>query len=256
MLNFIDTNILYYKYANKKYPVQVKGQNIVSINALEFLRNIEKVHNNRAKYHIPVASVGHIFMHGEFMRAHNRDRPFPKHVSDAIIFDFKQDYDSYALYNNETMTDVVNSKMKELFQLSISFMGKEEYKEIKSKFSFLIKNDITVHSISETEIATSYDLLDRFLKKHSIKEDFRNSWNDLLILAKVINIGGNLISTDKLLNNFAAKEFSASIKKNNDFIEFQFPSTSVKSDDDWFKKESKGYINRGWTFRMNKGKSL
>lgn len=254
MQTFIDTNILYYKFSNKKLPIQIKGRNIVSINALEFLKNIDKEHNNRARYHIPLALLGHVLMYREYIK--ERNRPFPKHVCDSIKFDFKQDFESYALFNNETITNVINSEMKELFRHSISFMNKEEFKELKSKFWFLIENEVTCHFISDADIELSYELLDSFLKKHMIKKDFKNSWNDLLILSKVINSGGNLISTDKLLNHFAAKEFAASVKRNYDFFEFRFPTTNAKSGNKLTKFESKGYINKGWAYRINKGKAI
>ena len=53
-MEIIDTNILYYKFKDSRYHVDIRYKNISSITALEFLKNIEKVHTNSAKFYIPL----------------------------------------------------------------------------------------------------------------------------------------------------------------------------------------------------------
>ncbi len=55
-MRIVDTNILYYKFANNRYPTELNDAYITSINALKFLRNIEKRHPNRANYYLPLLS--------------------------------------------------------------------------------------------------------------------------------------------------------------------------------------------------------
>lgn len=248
-MRIIDTNILYYKHKNPNYNVSLADSHITSINALEFLKNIEKVHTNRAKYYIPRISPIHL---GILSSKFHDNRPFNKKLSDSIIFDFKQDFESYVFYNNHTVSMSINENIRELFYASIQFLPKEDYKEIKDKFNFITNNKLTCLMIDNRDIDLSYGLLDEFLKTHSIKEDFRNSWNDLLILSKSINTKSTLISKDKLLNKFAAEIYDAKIiSRAENEIEIDFTKSEV--DENKYRKfESKGYINRGWQYKIRK----
>ncbi len=254
MKTYLDTNILYYAHSGKKIDVDIEGQKITSINALEFLKNIEKTHSNKAKYHIPRTS-SHLHCR-EILGAKDyfkkRNHPISKRLSDYVIFDFAQDFKSYALYNNESISQVINNKYNELFYLTISFLEKSEYKDIRGKFDFILKNQLHCESIAENDIELGYELLTQFIQNHSLKEDFRNCWNDILILSKSINEGGKLITSDKLLNKFASEVYEGQITKKDGFLEIQFPNEIEKSKN-IEKLESKGYINRGWNYKIRKG---
>lgn len=254
MKTYLDTNILYYAHSGIKHDIKIEEQNITSINALEFLKNIEKVHTNRAKYHIPRTSS--IYHHREILGAKEyfkkRNHPINKRLSEYVIFDFSKDFESYALYNNESISQVINNKYHELFYLSISFLEKSEIKDIRNKYNFLLDHNLQCESISENDIALAYDLLDRFIKNHSLKEDFRNCWNDILILSKSINEGGKLITSDKLLNRFASEIYNGKLIKSDDILEIEFSNENNESKR-FEKLESKGYINRGWNYKIRKG---
>jgi hypothetical protein len=81
MQRFIDTNILYYKFDDKAYPVDIVKGNIVSVNALEFLKNIEKVHNNRAKYYVPANAFSHFPVYERYLR--ERKHALPSQVLES-----------------------------------------------------------------------------------------------------------------------------------------------------------------------------
>lgn len=246
-MRIIDTNILYYKHKNFNYNISLENSFITSVNALEFLKNIEKVHTNKAKYYIPILNSIHYGV-----LANKMDHPFNKRLSDSIIFDFKQDFESYTFYNNQSICIAINEKAKDLFNSSIQFLDKENYKDIKDKFNFITENKLTCLQIDNRDIDLSYNLLDEFLKSHSIKEDFRNSWNDLLILSKAINTNSTLISNDKLLNKFAAEIYNAKITSTAE-NEIEIDFTKLAKDGNEYRKfESKGYINRGWQYKINK----
>jgi hypothetical protein len=250
---YLDTNILYYKHQGQNLNLNIKGKSITSINALEFLKNIEKKHHNKAKYHIPfitnhIHQIAIARMHKSIKKSH----PFNKRLSDSIIFDFSQDFESYSLYNNKSVSEVINNKRKELFYSSIEFLGKSENKDIKNKFKFVLENDLKCDILNPEDIYLGYELLNEFLKKHTLKPDFRNCWNDILILAKSVNEGAKLITSDKLLNKFASEVYNGQIKQVDNTIEIQFPSSDENLENNWTKQESKGYINRGWQYKMNK----
>jgi predicted nucleic acid-binding protein len=254
MKTYLDTNILYYVHSGNKQDLKIAEQNITSINALEFLKNIEKVHTNKAKYHIP--RTNSMFHYNGIIGAKEyfkkRNHPLNKRLSDYIIFDFSKDFESYALYNNESISQVINNKYSELFFLSISFLEKSEIKDIRNKFNFLLDLKLNCESITENDIELAYDLLDRFIQIHSLKDDFRNCWNDILILSKSINEGGKLITSDKLLNRFASEIYNGKINESKEVLEIEFPNENNETKR-LEKPESKGYINRGWNYKIRKG---
>jgi hypothetical protein len=250
-MEIIDTNILYYKFKRKNYEFDISDKHISSINALEFLKNIEKVHTNSAKYYIPL-DRGLSFHFDILLSRLHKDRPFNKRVSDFITFEFNNEFPSYNLYNNLSIQQVINNRLNELLKASINFLPKEDFKDIYGKFNFMLDYHLNCISLEKKDIDLALELLSKFLMKHSLKEDFRNCWNDLLIAATAVNKGFNLISKDKLLNHFVASELNAKERKiTHDLIEYDFSSNDV-SERKFQKFESKGYINRSWNYRMSK----
>jgi hypothetical protein len=248
-MEIIDTNVLYYKFKNPNYYIDIKNKNIGSINALEFLKNIEKVHSNSAKFYIPLNNS----LRGEpsfFISKLHKNRAFNKRLSDYITFDFNNDFPSYNLYNNLSVQQVINHKQNELLKASINFMSKEDFKDIYSKYNFLIDYNLNCISLEQMDVDLALELLNRFLLNHSLKEDFRNCWNDLLIASIAINRNLNLVSKDKLLNQFVSAEFGITEKKiTNDITAYDFSSNGV-TDRKHEKFESKGYVNRSWNYRL------
>jgi len=250
-MKILDTNILYYKYRSFKYPTNIDRQYITSISALEFLKNIDKDYNNRAKYYIPLPN--NIIHKATFLERKSgaRNRPYNKRLTDGIKFSFNQSFDDFIIYNNLAIEEVINTQNYDIFKSSIEFLPKELYKEIKDKFKFLLDSELLCLSIDSQDIELSYFLLDLFLSKNTIKEDFKNSWNDILILAKTINIKSKLITEDKLLNRFASEILKGKISSlDNNEIEIDF--TTEESTQQRNKLESKGYINRGWDYKIRK----
>lgn len=250
-MEIIDTNILYYKYKNTNYKVDILNKNISSINALEFLNNIEKFQTNSAKYYIPLDKGLGFHLSVWFSKIH-KGRPFNKRLSDFITFEFNNEFTSYNLYNNLSVQQVIDNRLNEILKASINFLPKEEIKEIYNKFNFILDYRLNCISLEQRDIVLALELLNKFTLDHSLKDDFRNCWNDLLIMATTVNRGFSLISKDKLLNRFVASELSA--KKRNmpyDIIEYDFSSYDV-SKRKFQKFESKGYINRSWNYRMSR----
>lgn len=88
------------------------------------------------------------------------------------------------------------------------------------------------------------ELLQEFRKEHNLKENFRNSFNDMLILASAIDTSALLITEDSLLNKFAAKQFAGAYQRQDGIatIDFSQDSPATKRN----SRESKGYINKSW----------
>jgi predicted nucleic acid-binding protein len=250
-MEIIDTNILSYKFKNTNYQISLDDKHISSINALEFLKNIEKIRSNSAKYYIPLDKTGRFNSMFDSMGAHS-GRPFNKTSSDSILFQFNNEFSSYNLYNNLSMQNAINDKRSELLKASIHFLPKDLYKYIYQRYLYLINKNIKCIALNNEDIELALELLNKFVIHHSLKGDFRNSWNDLLIAATAVNRNCNLITSDKTLHRFVASEFD--IKHNSVFknvVEYDFSKRSVL-EMKHNKFESKGYINRSWGYLLRK----
>lgn len=250
-MEIIDTNILYYKFKNPNYYIDIKDKNITSINALEFLKNIEKFHTNSAKFYIPLdPSFRSHFI--AILSKYHKNGPFNKRRSDFITFEFNNEFPSYNLYNNLSVQQAVNRKQKDLMKASINFLPKEELKDIYSKFNFMLDWNLNCISLERGDVDLALELLNRFTTSYSLKGDFRNCWNDLLIASVAVNRNFTLLSKDKLLNQFVSAEFGIKEKRYTDnVVKYDFSSNEV-SDKKFEKFESKGYLNRSWNYYMKR----
>lgn len=172
MKTYIDTNILLYYYQKRGHQVALANIYTTSINALEFLKNTETQHTNRAKYYIPYSDPWKYYI--RLLRLANlyktSKHPIGKNLSDHIIFNFARDYESYVLYNNESIAQAINEQYIELFNLSISFLKKGEYKDLKKRFRFLLSNNFKCDIINSNDILLAYELLDLFAKKYALEK--------------------------------------------------------------------------------------
>lgn len=221
---------------------------IVSITALEFLENIEKTHSKRTKYYIPSKNKINL----DLIRHSRIEKPWTNNHSDSILFNFSQDFESYELYNNDSVSEVVNQKLFRVFESAIKFLDKKQYKYLKKKVRLLIESNIYCLPIEVDDIELSYDLLTKFIEKHPLKSDFRNCWNDILILSKAINSGEELYTKDKLLNQFASEEYGGVREKIGDSVVLKFMQNKGSNREP--RIESKNYINRGWDYKIRTGK--
>jgi hypothetical protein len=131
-------------------------------------------------------------------------------------------------------------------------LPKKDYKDIYSKYGFIISNELNCVSLEDRDVELALELLRIFLLTHELKDDFRNCWNDLLIASIAANRNFNLISKDKLLNLFVSTELGVKPRKVTEKItEFDFSSNLV-DERKHEKFESKGYINRSWDYRLKR----
>lgn len=250
-MEIIDTNALSYKFSNANYSINIDNKFISSINALEFLKNIEKTRSNSAKYYIPLDTANRL-NYTPFSLGEHRKRPLSKANSDSILFQFNNEFPSYSLYNNLSVQNVINDKRSELLKASINFLPKDVYKYIYQRYTYLIDKNINCVALSNTDVELALELLNKFIVRYSLKGDFRNSWNDLLIAATVVNRSCNFITSDKLLHQFVASEFE--VKKKlifKNIVEYDFSKRNVL-EKKHSRFESKGYINRSWSYLVRK----
>jgi len=240
-MKLIDTNVLSYVYnKNNNYELSIDNEYISSIIALEFLLIQKK------NYYIP--NIGNIAKNTYLSRLIKIEHLPRKHSTDSILFNFNQLHDSFSYYSNFAISDLINNQNVILYDKIMEFQDKIHRKELKKKIRFIIDNNIKCEPILDEDIKAGYLILEKFINKYSTKGNFRNTWNDILILSKSINKNLSLITEDKLLNKIAIEFYNATVIKNHGFVNLTF--NNIEKIIRKTNKESKWYINKSWEYKI------
>ena len=237
----LDTQIISYAFKGV-YDGQVTNQFISSVTAKEFLL-AQGVGQTSVGYHIPqwASSIPEIRL---------PSHKYSKNSTDRITLDFGSDYPPIIEYGNLAISKVINQRAKKVLRSATGHFKKEKRKIILDRFDFLIGQSINCLSLNKYMAELGLTLFHEFISRYNLKENFRNSINDILILASAINSSGTLVTEDSLLNKFAAERYDASMKEYSGTLLIDFgkirPSIGDKN------KESKGYVNRGWNVQEQK----
>lgn len=185
MTRFIDTNVAS-KIRKGHLSISVKGASISSVAVSELLL-IYNGGRTTANYYVPVLSSTHLM---SSLGSSKRDHSFPKRLTDRIVFDFGNDFKSLVEFGSNAITKIVNEKNIDILRQSTAFLEKGQQRVIRENFDFLLENEIYCVSLAPTIVEEAYRLLWRFRNSgHNLKAAFRNSWNDILILATARKCG-------------------------------------------------------------------
>jgi len=247
---FLDTQILI--GAIQRQNPSVQNSSISSVVASEFLGTLSADPIN-ANYYIPIVGQRHMLM--DFPnRLRRRGHPFSKHHTDSVKMEFGGLHPPIIHFGNLAISDIINLRSSALFDSTISHIAKEKRKTIKKKFSFLLDHNIECIPFTKSAIIIAQQLLSSLKEAQSPKQNFRNSWNDLLIAATAIESAAHLFTNDKLLARQIADHMNAKtiVSENSIAIDFSAKeSQSIRS-----KRESKGYINQGWRVEFSKQRHI
>lgn len=244
---FLDTQILIGAIQGRNLD-RIPHASINSVAASEFLGALTD-DPSRAKFYIPFWGERHALML-EAGRLLHHNRPMPKHSTDHVLMDFNGQHPTVIQFSNLALAEAINNRTPpSAFYSAISHMPKSRRKATKRKFEFLIDNQIDCVPLSRTAIELAHDLLKSYSTKHALKENFRNSWNDLLIAATALDESRPLLTDDEPLAKHIATVTQAEIRKSSDIVELSPPQGEPKRN---INRESKGYINRGWQIRFSK----
>ena len=164
--------------------------------------------------------------------------------------DFGNEYPSIIEFNNISISTAINDGLHDLMAGAINHLDKDTKKTLKKRFQFLVENGIRCVPITNAEVELAFDLLAKFRAIHNPKDNFRNTWNDLLILSSAIRHNENLVTEDSLLARFAALQYGVEPQTKHGFLEL--PLTKTSTTDRNAIKESKGYINSGWRVKFSR----
>ncbi len=246
---FIDTHIV--SYAKKGLLTQsIRGANISSVAASELLL-VYGGRRTAANYYVPVAYPLHM---GTHIASLKRDQPYPKGSTDRVVFSFGSDFEPLIEFGSKALARMVNERDAELLRQSISFLDKQKQKIIREDFGFLVENDVHCVPLRPGTVEIGYRLLEAFkLSGERFKSTFRNTWNDLLILAAAWDHGDVLWSEDSQLNRFSATSFGECSELIPGVLKIHFHRTGDRGTQRHRGDESKHYVNKGWRATFETG---
>ncbi|WP_168187794.1 hypothetical protein [Vibrio diabolicus] len=250
-----DTQIISYCYSGHWEKKKASGADISSVTASEFLL-FHTRENSKADYYV-ISPLGRRHMQLQF-EYHNRGNvtnskwaKMGAKRTDSIVIDLNNDFESYRMFGNYAISEIINNKSMSAFQMSIAHLYKNKQKMLKKKMEFLLDNNVTCHSLNSSDCESAMALLSEFVKTIQVKDNIKNTVNDLLILATAMNKGVDLVTEDKVLSQFASEHYNAVIVDKSDSLIVSFPEKEETQK--IIRSESKGYINRGWQVSMKKG---
>ncbi|MEH2242710.1 hypothetical protein [Nostoc sp.] len=113
-------------------------------------------------------------------------------------------------------------------------------------------NGYYCYSLTKSSVKQALSLFSEFTSEHNCKDNVRNTVNDILILATAIDKEKKFLTDDNLLNRFAAEYYEAPIHEDKDKLLIDFSEKVVEKRKN---QESKGYINRGWSYAVRKNRA-
>ncbi|NBE83925.1 PIN domain-containing protein [Micromonospora rubida] len=211
--------------------------------------------NNR--FYLPlIQNESHLWVHANMVREKmGRLRTSKrKPRTDRLVIDFTQDHPTVVEYSHlatcrllklSAASPEIGSKI--FMAYAGEALPKAAFSHASSHFRKLAKSSVRYLPLTLDIAERALPLLSVFEARYNLKVDFRNSWNDILILATAIRAKEVLLTKDRVLAEFASEVAWAKVSNGaSDSLEVDFSASSALRR---FNFESKGYINLGWRAR-------
>jgi hypothetical protein len=139
------------------------------------------------------------------------------------------------------LADIINDRDRARFQTSVSRLVPCRRLRILHKLDFVLQADMSCDALTKEDTELGLELMKRFMKANTPKEDVRNTVNDMLVLASSMNRGLVLRTDDTLLDDFAEKQLDAhSTPQGNNLVDLSTPKIGYRRQ----STGTKGYVNR------------
>jgi predicted nucleic acid-binding protein len=250
----IDTQILSYLFKGSAADNSRAASAISSITANEFLLTNAKPSRRPEYFVVNPVYVGGAHLSARTIFDHPKWPERANWLTDEMIIDFNGEFQPYREFGSLAIAKVINERLQLVYSLSISRLSKTKQKLLKERFEYILQQGLVCYAVDETTLKIGMDLFQRFLEKHTPKADIRNTVNDMLILSTAIRHKKQIATADKLLNRFVAEVYNVPIREGADGIVIDFsivPAVRRRRG-----SESKGYLNRGWRFMIEKRGTL
>ena len=254
----IDTQVLSYRFKEIENDVHDGSRAISSITANEFLLAQPRDSKQPDYYILHPARYS-------VLNSEERDFGIPEHFgnpkwaklgacrTDQVIIDFGSEFSAYREFGNEAIAEVINKKNYGVYELSVSHLSKQKQKYLKKRLKYILDNNYRCYSLTRATIENGLTLFSEFAAKHNCKSNIRNTINDILILATAVDRQKQFRTYDNVLNRFAAEYYEASTYQNEDELIIDFSEETTESRK---SKESKGYVNRGWSYSVRNNREV
>lgn len=242
---FLDTQVVSYAQSGAR-PIDVRNQLISSVVANEFL-NAYSSNPTRANYYVTQQDSwlsGNPMSQHSLMGEHLSKTSVRKRLAAGLVIDFGNAFPTRIEFNRFGIADAINTRNRTTIRRAIEVSRVHNPRTILSRFDFLIDSNIHCHSLMEDDVRCAMSLLAAFTALFELKDDFLNSFNDLLILATAARWKAALHTEDSLLSRFVARQFGLSPLALNGLTSIDFAGTEPKH-----RRRalgSKGFINCAW----------
>lgn len=244
----VDTQVLSYRFKGLDNNIHSQSLAISSITANEFLITQPK-DSEKPDYYIihPARYPG---LDGFSIPDHFSNPKWAKmgaRLTDRVIIDFGHHFSAYQEFGNEAISEIINQNKLGIYKISIAHLHKHKQKYLLSHLNYLIDNNYYCYSLTQSAVDNALNLFLEFVSEHNCKGNVRNTVNDILILATAIDREKKFLTHDNLLNRFAAEYYKAPLHKDEDKLLIDFSEKPVEKSKNI---ESKGYINKGWSYAV------
>lgn len=250
---FLDTQVVSYAFKDAS-SIAIHDNMISSIVASEFLL-IQSSDCKKANYYIISNHLAYratrdaVALRNRSTNPRFKLKPYGKSYTDSVTMEFGREHEPIIEYSNQALADAINNKQVEAFDAAIQHMEKEEQKKLRKRFLFLLDNRLLCAPLNKNILDQSFLLLQDFKKSHNLKQNFRNSWNDILIFATALSHSTHLVTTDNELSRFIREQYAQSFTYEGHFVRLSFGGVSIPTRRP--NRESKGYINCGWKAKFH-----
>ena len=254
----VDTQILSYRFKGVKKHIHNGILAISSITANEFLLAQSKNAEQPNYYIIHPARYAHL------LYAEGTGFVVPEHFgnpkwarmgarrTDQVIIDFGNQFSAYREFGNEAISEIINEKKLTIYKISISHFPKRKQKLLLKRLNYILDSDYYCYSLTKSAIDKALSLFYKFISEYNCKGNIRNTINDLLILSTAIDREKKFLTNDNLLNRFAAEYYKAPAHKDEDQLLIDFSDKQIKKRTN---RESKEYINSGWSYALRNNRA-
>ncbi|WP_139792976.1 hypothetical protein [Pseudophaeobacter leonis] len=247
----LDTQVI---SASWKQHAPITDACVSSVTAKEFLEIYDRASFKHDKYYIPIISNRHfhglnVSHGGKF----TRERRPSAHLCDKLIVDFNRDYPTLVEHGSKSVSLSINQPRRGNFNWATSHLSNSLKRRVTGRYNYMVSRGVKCLAVNSGILDLSMALLYDFERTYNIKENFRNSFNDIMILSTAVHYGMPLRTEDSLLARFSAQKFGGMIAEQKTGVIIDFDSTLRRS---LGRKESKGYIHRGWRVAMRKSLQL
>jgi predicted nucleic acid-binding protein len=252
----LDTQVISYAVKGKLEDPLPSEFVITSTIAQEFLRVRDKA-TGGARYYTPLphgllpdARINYLSRRSIHGGQRPSNRPLFKRVTDKVLMDFNNEYPSVVEYGHAGMAYLINTANRAVYAESITHLPKRERKRLIGNFDFLADHAAECIPLDAASVSVAFRYLKACEAKGvNLKADFRNSLNDMLILATGTSRGAGLCTMDGLLAQFARDHGVAEVERRGELHDLTLRREVSERRE---SRESKGYRNNAWRYAIHR----